>query len=109
MAREPREAEDQSLIPLIQETEGRLKQAQEQARARAAAEVAAAERDAGLALERARGEIPLRMQRRQEEAIARIRAGIRPDAEEQGRVVRAAGQNFDRAVEAIVKAVWGGG
>jgi hypothetical protein len=105
----PKEPEDQSLIPLIQETERRMKQTQEQARAQVEAEVAAAESEAGLALQRAREQIPLLMERRHAEELARIQAGIGPAGEEQEKVVRAAERNFGRAVEAIVKAVWEGG
>jgi hypothetical protein len=109
----PKEPEDQSLIPLIQETERRMKQAQEQARAQVEAEVAAAESEAGLALQRAREQIPLLMERRRAEELARIQAGIKPAEEEQekvlGEALRSAERNFGRAVEAIVKAVWEGG
>jgi hypothetical protein len=100
-------AEEQSLIPLIQETERQVKQAQEQGRARMEAEVAAAEREAKLALQRARDELPLRLERRHREELARIQAGIR--SESGGEVEALAEKNFERAVEAIVKAVWEGG
>ncbi len=101
------------MIPLIQETERQVKQAQEQARARIEAEVAAAESEAALALQRAREQIPLRMERRHQEELARIQGAILAGSEEQEEVLRAtlraAEQNFGRAVEAIVKAVWEGG
>ncbi len=113
MAVKQREAEDQSLIPLIQETERQVKQAQEQARARIEAEVAAAESEAASALQRAREQIPLRLERRHAEELARIQAAILAGAGEQEEVLRAslraAESNFGRAVEAIVKAVWEGG
>jgi hypothetical protein len=102
-------AADQSLIPLIQETERQVKQAQEQTRARMEAEVEAAEKEAELALQQAREQIPLRMERRQREELTRIQASIRSGSQEQEEVVRAAEKNFARAVEAIVKAVWEGG
>ena len=102
-------AEDQSLIPLIQEAGSRMKQAQEQARARIQAEVAVAEEQAALALQRAREQIPLRMERRHGEELARIQASIAAGLGEQEEVVRSAERNFGRAVEAIVTAVWEGG
>ncbi len=111
--RKPAVAEDQSLIPLIQDTEQQVKQALELARARSQAEVAAAEQEAALTLQQARGEIPLRLERRHQQELARIQAGIRSGADELQEAVRAelraAEQNFPRAVEAIVRAVWEGG
>jgi outer membrane PBP1 activator LpoA protein len=111
--REPAMAADQSLIPLIQETERQVKQAQEQARDRLEAEVAAAEKEAELALQQAKEQIPLRMERRHREELARIQAAILQGSSEQEAVLRealqAAERNFGRAVEAIVKAVWEGG
>ncbi len=104
-----REPEDQSLIPLIQDTEREVKLAQEQARARIEAEVAAAEAGAATALQQARDEIPLRMERRHREELARIQAGIPSGSGEQEQVLRAAERNFERAVQAIVRAVWEGG
>ena len=86
-----------------------MKQAQEQARARIEAEVVAAEKEAELALQQAREQIPLRMERRHQEELARIRAGIAAGPGEQEEVVRSAERNFGRAVEAIVTAVWEGG
>jgi len=86
-----------------------MKQAQEQARARIEAEVAAAESEAASALRQAREQIPLRLERRHREELARIQAGIQSGSGEQEEVVRAAENNFARAVEAIVKAVWEGG
>jgi hypothetical protein len=108
-----REPADQSLIPLIQETERQVKQAQEQARARTEAEVAAAEAEAASALQQAKEQIPLRLERRHAEELARIQAAILQGADEQEQVLRAAlrtaEKNFERAVEAIVQAVWEGG
>ena len=107
--RKPAIAAEQSLIPLIQETERQVKLAQEQARARIEAEVAAAEAEAAATLQQARGEIPLRMERRHREELARIQASIAAGPGEQEEVVRSAERNFGRAVEAIVTAVWEGG
>jgi hypothetical protein len=104
-----REPEDQSVVPLIQETESQVKQALEKAHAQVEAEVAAAAEEAGLVLRRAREQIPLLMQRRHEQELARIQAGIVSGTEEMEKMVHAAEGNFTRAVEAIVRTVWEGG
>jgi hypothetical protein len=107
MARQQHQPEEQSLIPIIQETESGLKRDLEQARAQVKAEARDAERAAQLDIEKAGEEIPLRMQARHQEEIARLRAGIRPGSAEQEEVQRRAESNFRRAVQAIVDAVWG--
>jgi len=107
MARQPQQPEEQSLIPVIQEAESGLKRRLEQARAQVEAEVREAERAAQLDLEKAGEEIPLRMESRHQEEITRLRAGIRPGSAEQEEVRRRAEGNLQRAVQAIVDAVWG--
>jgi len=108
MARRTREPEDTSLIPLIQEAEAGLKQLLEQAQVQAGDELRAAECDAASALERAREEIPRRLELKRQEQVARFLSAAAPDLEWQDQLARRAEGNFARAVQAIVQAVWSG-
>jgi hypothetical protein len=108
VARRKKELEDTSLIPLIQEAEAGLKKLLEQAQGQAGEELRAAECDASSALERAREEIPRRLELKRQEQVARFQSAAAPDLEGQDRLARRAEGNFARAVQAIVQAVWSG-
>jgi hypothetical protein len=98
--------EEQSLIPIIQEIERGCRLMLEQARAQAAAEVRAAEREAGEAIQRAGEEIPERMERKHREEVARLQAGLRPRTQEPAELARRAERNLERAVAAVMKQLW---
>jgi hypothetical protein len=97
--------EEQSLIPVIQETERGCRLMLEQARAQAEAEVRAAEREAVEALRRAGEEIPERLERRHAEEVARLQAG-RLQPVEPAAMARRAERNLERAAAAVMKQVW---
>jgi hypothetical protein len=107
MPRTSSEPEDRSLIPLIQEAEAELAQSLEQARAEAAGIVAEAERRAAGAVARAREEIPVQVELRRREEKARLAALADARAGEPGETARRAGRGFERALRAVVQAVWG--
>jgi hypothetical protein len=106
MGKPPRESEEQSLIPVIQETEHGCRLMLEQARAQAEEEVRAAEREAGEALQRAREEIPERMERRHGEEVARLQAGGRPLRGEPAELAHRGERNLEKAVAAVMERVW---
>jgi hypothetical protein len=97
------------MIPAIQEVEGRCRQMLEQAREQAAAEVRAAEREAEEAVRKAREELPLAMERRHREEVARLQAGLPARGREPEELAHRAARNLERAVAAIVSKVWAEG
>jgi hypothetical protein len=102
-------AEEPSMVPAIQEIEGRCRRMLEQAREQAAAEVRAAEREAEEAVRRARQELPPRMERRHQEEVDRLRAGLPARGRAQEELAGRASRNLERAVAAIVSKVWADG
>jgi hypothetical protein len=97
------------MIPAIQEVEGRCRQMLEQAREQAAEEVRAAEREAEEAVRKAREELPLAMERRHQEEVARLQAGLPARGREPEELARRAERNLERAVAAILDKVWAEG
>lgn len=96
------------MIPLIQDAEARWRQLLEQARAQAEEEVRSAEREAASALAQAREEIPRRLEGRHQEEVARLQLEPGPGTGEQEELARRAERNLERAVQAIMQAVWEG-
>jgi hypothetical protein len=101
--------EEQSMIPAIQEVEGRCRQMLEQAREKAAEEVRAAERESEEAVRQAAEQLPLAMDRRHQEEVARLQAGLPARGREPEELARRAALNLERAVAAIVSKVWADG
>ena len=97
------------MIPAIQEVEGRCRRMLEQAREQAAAEVRAAEREAEEAVRRALEELPLAMERRHQEEVARLQAGLPARGREPQVLARRAERNLERAAAAIVSRIWADG
>lgn len=97
---------EQSMIPVIQELEDRCRRMLAQAREQAAAEVRAAEREAEEELRRAREELPLAMERRHQEEVARLQDGLPAGGREPEELARRAEANLEKAVAAIVAKVW---
>jgi hypothetical protein len=101
-------AEEQSMIPAIQEVEAGCRRMLEQAREQAAVEVRAAEREVEEMLRGAREELPLAMERRHQEEVARLEAGLPVRGNGAEELARRAEANLERAVAAIVSKVWAG-
>jgi hypothetical protein len=99
-------SEEQSLIPAIQEVEDLCRRTLAQAREQAAAEVRAAERDAEEDLRRAQEELPLAMERRHQEEVARLQEGLPARGREPEELARRAEANLEKAAAAIVAKVW---
>jgi hypothetical protein len=97
---------EQSMIPAIQELEDRCRRMLAQARDEAAEEVRAAEREAEEDIRRARGVLPLAMERRHQEEVARLLDGLPAGGREPEELARRAAGNLERAVAAIVSKVW---
>ncbi len=106
MGKQQPAAEEQSFIPAIQEVESLCRRMLEQAREQAAAGVRAAEREAEEAVSRAREELPLRMERRRLEEVARLQAALPVRGGEAEELARRAERNLERAAGAIVAKVW---
>lgn len=107
MPRTSSEPEDRSLIPLIQEAEAELARSLEQARAEAAGIVAEAERQATEAVARAREDIPVEIEGRRREEKARLAALAEARSGKPEETAQRAGRAYERAVRAVVQAVWG--
>jgi vacuolar-type H+-ATPase subunit H len=100
--------EEQSMIPAIQEVEAGCRRMLKQAREQAAAEVRDAEREAEELLRRARDELPLAMERRHREEVARLQAGLPVRSGGEQELALRAEANLERAVAAIISRVWAG-
>jgi vacuolar-type H+-ATPase subunit H len=104
------QTEKESLVPVIEQEEGRLRQSLEQARAEARRIVEEAERLAAEKIRRAREEMPGLMERRRAGMLETHRAEaakLREDLAAQTKVILAsAGKNLEAAVAFIVSLVW---
>jgi len=107
------QTEKESLVPVVEQEEGKLRQSLDQARLEARRIVEDAQREAAEKVRRARAELPALMERRRAEMLETHRAEaavLRGELAAQTReLLSRARQNLADAAAFIVSLVWPGG